>query len=1194
MTTVRNQILILMAISFLIAGAQPAGEKYNGFHITTGSIEKKIQFTIPGFELKERVIDGASFMKPEILNAGAMVEPGEPYLPTLNTFYAVEPGKTYHAQVTILESETLTGVSVLPFDSWEADQDERGVKGSSYFRNEIFPAEIATVSGPSVMRSLTMVQVSLTPFQYNPVTEELTIIHSAEVELIEDGTTDMPFIPAKRSRAFESLYESLVVNYETLSRDEDDYQRPAILYVLPNNIGGLLSTVEELMDWKRRVGYEVNYISSSNVVNNRNNLKNYIENAYETWDNPPVHVNIVADAEGNYDVPTWIDSWSSYNGEGDHPYSLLEGGDQYPEIFLGRLSFDSSSDLNTIISKTLNYESTPYMNENWFQRACLVGDPSSSGISCIISNEHINEMMDLVGFEDVNTVYGGSFPSQMQAGINEGVSFFNYRGYYGVSGFNSSHVNNTNNGFMLSVATVITCGTGSFASGEALSESFIRAGTSANPKGSVVSIGTATLGTHTMFNNVVDMGFYYGALIEGIETPGAALMYGKMMLFKNYPSNPSNFPNIFSHWNSLMGESSLQMWSDYPEVTTVSHPYAVTKGTNFIDISVSKGSGPIEDAWVTIYKEDEILESGYSNGNGFVRLPINSIEEGEVLITVTKKNHYPYQNSFQIYDPGVSVNVAETTVTIDDDNSGNSTGNGNGIANGGETLELYVSAMNFGNNDAADVSGVIYSGNNNVTIVNNTVSYGDINAGGTSGGSTPYLINLSDGLQDGASLGLTISFIESGGSTSTGLVNVNVAGNNLYASNVNVIGSASDVFTPGESSYLTIQLQNVGSTNATSVTGTITCASPFIEILDDTGTWTSVLNGGSAYNNNDYFELSTLEETIPGAIAHLIVSVETADGYASNSIIEIQIGTPTVYDPVGPGAYGYYIYDSGDINYLLAPTYNWVEVDSRYDGNGTHLSSLTDSGNNQDDVETINLPFTFRFYGQEYDEISVCSNGWIAMGDTDMESFRNYELPGMGGPGAMIAAFWDDLKLTSQGRVYTWHDAVQKKFYIQWSRVRTYQNNSTETFQIVLLDPSYYITPTGDGEILMQYMDFNNTSYGAYSWDQIHGNYCTVGIEDHTMTMGLQYTFNDTYHPAAMELEDGVALLITTRGSDIRLHGDVNYDERVDIFDILLLVDFILGHEGLVNPYFADINSDGMVNIMDMIGLIQMIMEYGS
>jgi hypothetical protein len=123
-------------------------------------------------------------------------------------------------------------------------------------------------------------------------------------------------------------------------------------------------------------------------------------------------------------------------------------------------------------------------------------------------------------------------------------------------------------------------------------------------------------------------------------------------------------------------------------------------------------------------------------------------------------------------------------------------------------------------------------------------------------------------------------------------------------------------------------------------------------------------------------------------------------------------------------------------------------------------------------------------------------------------------------------------------------------------------------------------------------MEFNNTSYGSYSWDQIHGNYCTVGIEDHTMTRGLQYTFNDVYPTAAMELGDGTALLITTRGSDIRLEGDLNFDEQVDIFDILLLVDFILGHEGMVNPYFADITGDGMVNIMDMIRLLYIVMGY--
>ena len=123
-------------------------------------------------------------------------------------------------------------------------------------------------------------------------------------------------------------------------------------------------------------------------------------------------------------------------------------------------------------------------------------------------------------------------------------------------------------------------------------------------------------------------------------------------------------------------------------------------------------------------------------------------------------------------------------------------------------------------------------------------------------------------------------------------------------------------------------------------------------------------------------------------------------------------------------------------------------------------------------------------------------------------------------------------------------------------------------------------------------MDFNNTSNGSYSWNQIHGNYCTVGIEDHTMTVGLQYTFNNGYHDAAMELDDETAILITTRGSDIRLHGDLNMDNSLNIFDILILIDFILQEGQEINPFLADINSDGMVNILDMVGLVQIVMGY--
>ena len=43
----------------------------------------------------------------------------------------------------------------------------------------------------------------------------------------------------------------------------------------------------------------------------------------------------------------------------------------------------------------------------------------------------------------------------------------------------------------------------------------------------------------------------------------------------------------------------------------------------------------------------------------------------------------------------------------------------------------------------------------------------------------------------------------------------------------------------------------------------------------------------------------------------------------------------------------------------------------------------------------------------------------------------------------------------------------------------------------------------------------------------------------------------------------------------------------------MMLVDFNLGYEGQVNPFFGDINGDGMVNVMDLISLIQIIMGYG-
>ena len=164
---------------------------------------------------------------------------------------------------------------------------------------------------------------------------------------------------------------------------------------------------------------------------------------------------------------------------------------------------------------------------------------------------------------------------------------------------------------------------------------------------------------------------------------------------------------------------------------------------------------------------------------------------------------------------------------------------------------------------------------------------------------------------------------------------------------------------------------------------------------------------------------------------------------------------------------------------------------------------------------------------------------------------------------------------------------------IQWSEMRTYNNNSIETFQVILYDNTN-LTPTGDNEILIQYKEFNNTSSGNLSgWGNTHGGYSTIGIENHLSTVGLQYTFNNVYPTAAMPLDDNKAIFITTRNPVETLLGDANQDNEINVLDVVVIVNHIINLE-LMDPmsvFISDIDGNGQVNILDVIQIINVILE---
>jgi hypothetical protein len=169
----------------------------------------------------------------------------------------------------------------------------------------------------------------------------------------------------------------------------------------------------------------------------------------------------------------------------------------------------------------------------------------------------------------------------------------------------------------------------------------------------------------------------------------------------------------------------------------------------------------------------------------------------------------------------------------------------------------------------------------------------------------------------------------------------------------------------------------------------------------------------------------------------------------------------------------------------------------------------------------VNLPFTFRYYGIDYSRISICSNGWIAMDSTGSTDFSNTAIPYVDGPPAMIAGIWDYLEPGTAGQpgdIYYYHDAANHRFIVEYYMIEHYPTlGNHETFEIILCDPVHYPTPTGDGEILVQYLAGLQLPVSV-----------TIGIENETQTTGIQYNCNNVYDSLAVPVTDAFAIRYTT------------------------------------------------------------------
>jgi hypothetical protein len=578
-----------------------------------------------------------------------------------------------------------------------------------------------------------------------------------------------------------------------------------------------------------------------------------------------------------------------------------------------------------------------------------------------------------------------------------------------------------------------------------------------------------------------------------------------------------------------MGDPGMNVWTKTPEQFTVQHETNVDFGNDFYEVHVYDSYGfPVKDAWVTILQGDyDIFASDYTDENGRILLPLPENANGNFDLTVTKQNFIPYLSEITISTSAASAYIE--SYSIFDGNSSNSTGNSNGQLNPGETIEVNISFKNYGSSSLSNVTAMMTCNHSDINVEQATASWATIPANGNV--ESLFRFEIAPEMSGSEEILFEILIEDSAQNEWQNYLFLPIFAPELMAINHTIYDGNNQTWDPGDNVEFAIQLENLSSIALTDVSAEIITYYGGITFIDSLGSYSSIPANGTSTTTNNRFAAIADWQLLPGSQIPFQLILTNSSGFSQTISYSIPIGTVTVTDPLGPDAYGYYCYDDGDSDYELAPTYNWLEIDPSFGGSGTTLS-MSDNGDNGA-LQIINLPFQLQFYGESYSQITVCSNGFLTPGITEQYSYMNWHIPGPLGPSPMIAPFWDDLQMGS-GRVCYYYDSSEHRFVIQWSRLQNDFNSAEETFQVILYDSFYYPSITGDNDILFQYKVVNNTNSGNYNSSYVqHGQFATVGLEDHTSTIALEYTYNNTYPTAAKALQNNMALLFTTNGGQI-------------------------------------------------------------
>uniref|UniRef100_A0A7C4XTC2 T9SS type A sorting domain-containing protein n=1 Tax=candidate division WOR-3 bacterium TaxID=2052148 RepID=A0A7C4XTC2_UNCW3 len=810
-----------------------------------------IVFEIPVEDVSYKIEKFSGYDRIYIKDGAYIGNPGAPEIRVVTFTYALpERQKISDIQIIDEEWQEIPGDFYLYPEQkrYPIDKTQRFTEINAEIYNSEKPYPLCPIIAHKSgnLRGYRICQFSVAPFRYLPRDRKLFLLKRLTIK-VKTITTEEGIRPKRQSslsmELFHRLVSSLTLNRLTppacaITENLEDFTPlelpsllgpPVDLIIITNE--PLVLGYEKFCRLKKLFGFNTVVKTLTWIrqhysgVDDAERIRNFVKDAVEKWGTS--FVLLGGDVP---EIPTrWVwlglidpDQWpenivtdyyysdldGNWNFDGDERFGEVEDSlDLYPDIFVGRLSMATNSEVMNYFNKDYSYlfPVYPQIHIRWLGVTSDLFYPGDAYQLARVLADHLPPWFDtcylnerpLQEFKD--SIYSGFGIVQ---GIGHGdVNLFmvNNSPQYATNFFFDSLLNIDKYTLLI----IISCYTGPFQS-DCLGERWVN-----NPSGG----GIAYIGP-----SGPSEGYIHTEILTTLYDSLFSFPIAEAMARSKIPYIPfsmsDNWYRFYIFSINLLSDPVITVWDSIPRTfdSIVVTPETLNIGIDTVTITLNP---PVDSFEVIYYKENELFLRD-SNFSGSIVSQIKTESPGYLKIVVHRRRFYSYIDS--IYVAPSIPHLVYDHFTIRD-----SLNNNNGMLNPGEDIFLYVALKNNGGLTASGINAQIFSSDTFITILNSSSPYPDIYPNSNAENLIPFYFRVKSSIPDGHSIEFLISITYNGANSDSFQVIASAPGLKLFTQHCDSVNNYYLIFP---------DLENSGNFLADSVRCIISALSDTVTIVD--------------------------------------------------------------------------------------------------------------------------------------------------------------------------------------------------------------------------------------------------------------------------------------------------------------------------------------------------------------------------